>query len=1069
MIRLDEQFPPLKGGVAERPRAQQDMAELLVGSNVWFDESRGLTRRPAMRLVSRAISGAYDNADEVTYTWGDTTISTSAYNDGAGGTVRDTFELEYEFRGEQYALFVMKGALGPSDAPVYAVRKSDGRRIVAPIPSTGVAAALANGVNAAAVVGDLLILAPRASSRPDSHPTYTVARPWAVRGNQQNLAAWVRGGAFARPYRLTLVRGDTRMWVQYTTLSEAYPAKLDTSGIPTTDPEYSKKVNDLTNAYNAAATAWLAAALADITPENIAGRLAAAVNASGFLAPGATATATGASVLISDPSIEEVFAEDGGDGSLMLAAGNTIPSAGAVVAFHLPGKILRVLPGGEGGSDSFYLKAVAKDGSQGAMTQVSWEECAGEELVEADYFVYGAMSPAASPSTYPEGRLHLALSIAALNAAAGTDFPAEAPNVSGDMTTNPPPPFYSKEITAMAAFQDRLVVVCAGGAVSASQPGDYLNFFRTSMLTALPRDPVSFTIIGGEGDTVRHVVKYDRNLLLIGQKQYMIPGRSALAPGQAAASIFSAVPGMDTVEPVVQSGMVFFARYSGGRTTVHAMVAGRVVEDPQVVDLTTQAPNLISERPVKLLATATPEAVLLVTESPSACYLVTTVLQRGQLIGGAVWPWALTVPTESVPASGGSSATLLGPLNLEALSNGTLNPEFSGETYPTTGSLGPIVRTGGWFIGQTGGITVTGNPEGVSEGPPLLNLDDSAAFITTDSSRPSGQQKALSGTPSLNGPVALSFSYGVSKVTVNVGTLNNVGSIHMRAWAQNGTLLGEVFSTITGFEDLVISAAGIRAVVINQIAPGADTAGYTVGNIRMEVGSGSPTPGPTAKSWSVVGIYEHRGAINYLWQARTLTGSSSPYSVATAYHLASLDFRARVDFAGWWGSRLGALPFTGYGDLDTFSVLSSWDGSFEARADLVPPTRYTDKGFTVPIPSTGLGATRQRHPLTLVTYRVHYNDTSYAKSLLGSAVWWHQAAVNPGASLIADGGWALRQDSGTPGSAPATTATADFLSAIPVGRLVHQAGVSLRSVGKHPFTISGVQWTGALHTRSDRG
>ena len=156
---------------------------------------------------------------------------------------------------------------------------------------------------------------------------------------------------------------------------------------------------------------------------------------------------------------------------------------------------------------------MAKDQSTGAMTQVSWEECAGEELVAAAYFVYGAIAPSASPSTYPEGRLYLERSIAALNAAAGTEFPEQLANVSGDMTTNPPPAFYSREVSAMAAFQDRLVMVCAGGAVSASQPGDYLNFFRTSMLTSLPRDPVNFTIIGGEGDTVRHAVKYDRNLL----------------------------------------------------------------------------------------------------------------------------------------------------------------------------------------------------------------------------------------------------------------------------------------------------------------------------------------------------------------------------------------------------------------------------------------------------------------------------------------------------------------------------------------------------------------------------
>lgn len=1070
MIRLDEQFPPLKGGVAERPRAQQDMAELLTSSNVWFDESRGLTRRPSMRLVSRDTTGPYSNLSESTYAWGTADITAANYAAQVDGRVVDAFELAYEFRGEQYAVSVPRGALGTHDAPVYAVRKSDGKRIVSPIPGTGVAAALANGCNAAAVVGDLLVLAPRAADRADSHPTYTVARPWAVQANQQNLAAWVRGGAFARPYKLTLVRGDSRMWVQYTTLSEAYPAKLDTSDIPTTDPEYSKKVNDRTNAYNAAATAWLAAALADITPENIATRLAAALNASGYLAPGATATAVGSSVLVTDPSIEELFVEDGGDGSLIMAAGNTIPSAGAVVAFHLPGKILKVLPGSEGGADSFYLKAVAKDQSTGAMTQVSWEECAGEELVAAPYFVYGAMSQAASPSTYPEGRLHLALSIADLNTAAGTDFPEEVPNVSGDMTTNPPPAFYSREISAMAAFQDRLVVVCAGGAVSASQPGDYLNFFRTSMLTSLPRDPVEFTIIGGEGDVVRHTVKYDRNLLLVGERQYMLPGRNPLVRGQAAASIFSDVPDMAVVEPVPVGPYLVFARYSGGRTTLHALRPGRVVEANQVVDLTTQAPNLITERPVRLLAIGTPEAVLLQTADAGRLYLVTLRTEKGELSGGAMWPWSLAIPTDAAAAyapvyeqfAAGLTgySTVSGNAGLFTVSGDTLT--VASQTSATVSRIKRVAI----------GAPISTVAAGVEFRVLSTGVDDSAWYAargaTTsiaivpqrDSQVDGGSRKpaffwgAISGTVG-PGPVTLNKWY-----RARIGLDPGVGITYLLEDIEAGT----VFASGT------FAAPSAAAVSADSFEWTADAPNSTGAVEFREAWFANTVEQPVTLRWAAAMTYQHQGAVNILWQQRTLGGVGNPYTVSTAYHLASLDFRTTRTFSGWWGARLGPLPFSGDADFDTFSLVPPpWTGEFEARADLVPPTYYTDKGFRVPIPSTGSGAMRQRHPLTLVAYRVHYTDTSYAKALVGSTIWWQRAAANPDVSPVSDGGWAQRQDSGTPTPEPATTATADFLSAFPVGRLVHQAGLSLRSVGKHPFTISSVQWMGALHTRSDRG
>lgn len=227
---------------------------------------------------------------------------------------------------------------------------------------------------------------------------------------------------------------------------------------------------------------------------------------------------------------------------------------------------------------------------------------------------------------------------------------------------------------------------------------------------------------------------------------------------------------------------------------------------------------------------------------------------------------------------------------------------------------------------------------------------------------------------------------------------------------------------------------------------------------------------PDTKTWSLVGAYVHKGVVNFLWQERSLSGAASPWDVALAYHLTSLDFRARVTDSGWWRGHLGALPFTGYGDFDTFSLLGSpWTGIYTASASLVQPTKYTDKGFSVPIPSTGTGAMRQAQPLVLVDYRIHYSETSYAKVTSGSSVWWQQAAVNPGAAPVSDGGWSFRQDVGTPITEPATTATGDFLSPVPVGQLVHLSGITVQSTGKHPFTVSGVQWTGALHTRSDRG
>ncbi len=575
MTRVISQFPRMSGGVTQRPLREQRMNQLLAMENMVLDPVMGLSRRPGVARLDSLPDG---QSAEPGSTWRTHHVETDDNVLSFVYPVTPSAETRRAVVVDHTAGTVKRPVVRPDD-PLWA-------------------AAMANGFGSVTNVGDLIVATVKGST-----PSYTTARPWAAPANQKQLVVWCRGGAHSRTFTIKLLRGNQRVLISYTTLVATYPAILDTSDILPTDPDYSKKVNDRTNVYNSQANAWVADALADIAPENIVTKLAETLSASGFLSPGATATTDGPYLIITDPQIEEVEADDGGDGNLLRAVGNTVGAPELLTVNGYPGKIVKVRPGQSERGEVFYLKAVSKDGSKGKYTPVTWEECAGEVFTPTANMVYLVVAG---------GVPYASSDLAWLNAQAGREFVGWRENISGDAVSNPPPEFYGKAITAMAVFQDRLLVTLAGGYVAASQPGDYFNFYRDSAITVLDSDPVTFFIVGGEGDTVRHFVSYDRNLLMVGDKrQYLINGRTPLTTGTAAAAVFSAVPGMATVKPAVVAGDLFFARKFNAFGSMHTLRPGRVAETPYVTEVTEHVNNYIQDTPVEIVALTTPDLMVL--------------------------------------------------------------------------------------------------------------------------------------------------------------------------------------------------------------------------------------------------------------------------------------------------------------------------------------------------------------------------------------------------------------------------------------------------------------------------
>lgn len=576
MARVTSQYPQLDGGVSQRSERLLRTRQVRRQVNMVFDPVMGLTRRPGttLRHQGAAPGGVWAGGTHRVF---------STLIDGV------PLSVHYKHTPSSSAGAVL--VVNDSTGALTAATAKAGDSMAAAVESSGVAAMTA--------LGDLVVMAPNGTV-----PTYSTTYPWARESNQRQHVVWVRGGAYSRAFTLTVIRGNQKCRVQYTTLEASYPKVLDTSDLLPTDPDYSKKVNDRTNAYNSEATAWIAAALADITPENIATKLARGLEQSGFLSVGATVTVSGSHIFIDDPGVEEVEADDAGDGNLIRAAGNLIGAPELLTVSALPGKIVKVRPGNSDTGQVFYLQARAKDGGTD-YTAVTWEEVAGEVTTPTAMFVYMAKKA--------DGSYVYSSDMSWINAQTGRSFRGPVANVAGDAASNPPPEFFGQEVTALAVFQDRLLVCRKDGYVAMSRVGDYFNFFRQSAVTVVDTDPVAYFITSAVGDTVRSTLTYNSNLLLVGDsRQYALASGTTVTPSRpGGAAPFSSVPGM--VAPRLVGDTVFFVRGHNGYGSAHALRPGRVIESAYEVEATSEVNTLIPETPADIVVSATPDVVFLRT------------------------------------------------------------------------------------------------------------------------------------------------------------------------------------------------------------------------------------------------------------------------------------------------------------------------------------------------------------------------------------------------------------------------------------------------------------------------
>lgn len=578
MSKTSDSYDSLIRGVSEQTAHDRLPGQHWAQDNMSSDPVRGLARRHGS-------------------VWQDEVLVTVSDDAFTAEDLASREETTLFLHGYEYALFTRRGDVGSSSAdPLYLVDK--GRRKIRTVVMSDTARTVATeGIAAVTTAGKYVLLS--ASKRNTQVTTKDNVKP-----TSNSHVLWVRGGAYSRKFTVTVTAADsTQKTYTYETMKSYYDKPLDTSDIPNKkpgteepNPDYTKLVNDRTNAYSSAVNKHIADAAKDITPANIAAKLAAQLKVD---YPGARSQGAYVIVVIEGAT---VTADDGGNGEFIRAASRDVTSPDMLTEKHFHGKVMIIQPKAAG-SLPYYMKAESTTTARG-FTDVVWRETAGVIVTPGFMFLIAELVGTT---------LYVAASPSSLAALAGTEVPSFTPSRCGDLDTKEIPELFGRKITYMRMFQDRLMLI-AGSTTFLSKTGDYFNWFSDSMLVVKDDDPIEVFAQGTEDDTITAGVQMDRNVVLFGKRfQYIVPGREAMAPRNAYIGAVSTYEGANITAPATAGSLLFFCQRRERRLTMQQMQPGVVADRLEAFDISAQLDGYLNGTPQQIVAQTSPSVVFIKT------------------------------------------------------------------------------------------------------------------------------------------------------------------------------------------------------------------------------------------------------------------------------------------------------------------------------------------------------------------------------------------------------------------------------------------------------------------------
>jgi hypothetical protein len=202
---------------------------------------------------------------------------------------------------------------------------------------------------------------------------------------------------------------------------------------------------------------------------------------------------------------------------------------------------------------------------------------------------------------------------------------------AGNDDSSPDPFFVGSAISWLGIFQDRLVVL-SKGAVTMSRTGDYLNFYRESVLDDLATDPINLTSTFDATDTLVGAALLDKNLIVIGTKtHYAIVGRVGITPTNGALLKTSSFESNPSVPPVSFGNLVYFSSASDTNADILAIQPSDTADSTYAYPVSSHVDGYIPSD-IASLTSSTKLNILFVLSSSGVLYGYRTLFNQGERV-----------------------------------------------------------------------------------------------------------------------------------------------------------------------------------------------------------------------------------------------------------------------------------------------------------------------------------------------------------------------------------------------------------------------------------------------------
>lgn len=207
---------------------------------------------------------------------------------------------------------------------------------------------------------------------------------------------------------------------------------------------------------------------------------------------------------------------------------------------------------------------------------------------------------------------------------------------SGDNLTNPEPSFVGGRIFDIFYYEDRLGF-SSDANVILSESGEIENFWRTTVLSVPDSDPIDVTLASLGGNTIYHVVPYDRKLFAFSETaQAAIDGSGGpLSPASISAKTTGSYRSSPTISPVPQGSSLFTPYFTGDNMQIRELVPGRYEGDLQSVDVTLAVPRLLPSSVRKVMTSSGGSDIICLT--PDGKFFLYQYLRSGNQSIMSAW------------------------------------------------------------------------------------------------------------------------------------------------------------------------------------------------------------------------------------------------------------------------------------------------------------------------------------------------------------------------------------------------------------------------------------------------